>query len=120
MFLQIVVGASVTAFGAGQSSHVLITVFGAANTALASLLAVLKSQGLPNRLRQDWNGWRQLREDIEEMERDIEMIVTGKTKKPLDVSEKVKSIEAKYYSVRVTAEANRPDSYEKIANVTRS
>lgn len=78
MFLQIIVGASVTAFGAGSASHILITAFGAANTALASLLAVLKSQGLPNRIRQDWNGWRELREYIEEKEREIEMIYAGR------------------------------------------
>jgi SMODS and SLOG-associating 2TM effector domain len=119
MFLQIIVGASVTAFGAGNSSHVLITVFGAANTALASLLAVLKSQGLPNRIRQDWNGWRELREYIEEKEREIEMAVSGRVEgvqgpKKLDVWETVRAIEARYNAVRLTAEANRPDTYIKV------
>jgi hypothetical protein len=119
MFLQIVVGASVTAFGAGNSSHVLITCFGAANTALASLLAVLKSQGLPNRIRQDWNGWRELREYIEEKEREIEMVVSGRVPgvkgvAELDVWEIVKEIEGRYNAVRLTSEANRPDTYIKV------
>jgi hypothetical protein len=119
MFLQIVVGASVTAFGAGNSSHILITCFGAANTALASLLAVLKSQGLPNRIRQDWNGWRELREYIEEKEREIEMVISGRVPgaqgvKEIDVWETVRAIEARYNAVRLTSEANRPDTYIKV------
>jgi hypothetical protein len=114
MFLQIIVGASVTAFGAGSASHVLITAFGAANTALASLLAVLKSQGLPNRIRQDWNGWRELREYIEEQERRLDLIISGKiegSKEDLDVWKMVRTIEERYRAVRGSIETNRPDTY---------
>ena len=121
MFLQIIVGASVTAFGAGSANHIIITVFGAANTALASLLAVLKSQGLPNRMRQDWNGWRELREYIEEKEREIEMVVSGRLDGKVvglgkeedgcipvvDVWATVKDIEERYSNMRLTCEANR-------------
>jgi hypothetical protein len=117
MFLQIIVGASVTAFGAGNASSILITAFGAANTALASLLAVLKSQGLPNRIRQDWNLWRELREYIEEKEREIELIVSGKVEgriEDLDVWGSVRTIEARYQNVRLTCEANRPDTYIRV------
>jgi SMODS and SLOG-associating 2TM effector domain len=119
MFLQIIVGASVTAFGAGNSSHVLITCFGAANTALASLLAVLKSQGLPNRIRQDWNQWRELREFIEQQEREFEMIVSGRVQGVEELNEErvwttIKAIEAKYADVRLTNEVNRPDTYIKL------
>jgi hypothetical protein len=125
MFLQIVVGASVTAFGAGQSSHILITVFGAANTALASLLAVLKSQGLPNRMRQDWVGWRDLREYIELNEREIEMSISGRVPglEPFgeqNVWQKVKTIEEKYRVVRLTCEANRPGDYTKLDSAMAS
>jgi hypothetical protein len=115
MFLQIIVGASVTAFGAGGASHILITAFGAANTALASLLAVLKSQGLPNRIRQDWNGWRELREYIEERERRLDLILSGKvekvSKEDLDVWNMVQTIEARYKELRASIETNRPDTY---------
>lgn len=120
MFLQIIVGASVTAFGAGNASSILITAFGAANTALASLLAVLKSQGLPNRIRQDWNLWRELREFIEEKEREIELIVSGKVEgrvEDLDVWGSVRMIEARYQNVRLTSEANRPDTYVRVPAV---
>ncbi len=121
MFLQIIVGAAVTAFGAGGASRTLVTVFGAANTALASLLAVLKSQGLPNRIRQDWNGWRELKEYIEEKEREIEHVVSGKVeKKPeeLDIWGIVRAIEARYNNVRLTSEANRPDTYIRVPLTT--
>ena len=124
MFLQIIVGASVTAFGAGNSSHILITVFGAANTALASLLAVLKSQGLPNRIRQDWNAWRELREFIEETEREVEM---GDSKRiegvdapqKLDVWQTVKKIEERYNLVRSNIETNRPDTYVPLGAIKK-
>jgi len=127
MFLQIIVGATVTAFGAGSANHTLITVFGAANTALASLLAVLKSQGLPNRLRQDWNGWRELKEYVEERERALEMWASGRVKdadngkgKEIDIWAEIKNIEARYNAVRLTAEANRPDTYIKVPAETSS
>jgi hypothetical protein len=72
---------------------------------------------LPNRIRQDWNGWRELREYIEEQERRIDLIVSGKvegSKEDLDIWGMVKAIEARYSAVRLTAEANRPDTYIKV------
>jgi len=116
MFIQIIVGAAVTAFGAGDAHHTIITVFGATNTAVASLLAVLKSKGLPNRLRQDWNGWRELREYIEEKEREIDMRVQGHGDglPPIDIWATVRDIEARYQTMRLTLEANRPDTYIRV------
>ena len=78
---------------------------------------MLKSQGLPNRIRQDWNGWRELREYIEEKEREIEMVVSERVDgrvEDLDVWAVVRGIEARYTAVRLTAEANRPDTYIKV------
>ncbi|KOS18120.1 hypothetical protein ESCO_003293 [Escovopsis weberi] len=48
---QVVLGAALTALGASESSHVLITLFGAANTIIAGLVAYLKSRGQPMRAR---------------------------------------------------------------------
>jgi hypothetical protein len=116
MFIQIIVGAAVTALGAGNANNTIVTVFGAANTAVASLLAVLKSKGLPNRLRQDWNGWRELREYIEEREREIDMRIQGHGRglPPLDIWRTVRDIEARYQTMRLTLEANRPDTYIRV------
>ena len=75
---------------------------------------MLKSQGLPNRIRQDWNGWRELREYIEEQERRLDLIISGKiegSKEDLDVWKMVKTIEERYRAVRGSIETNRPDTY---------
>jgi hypothetical protein len=48
---QVVLGAALTALGASESSHILITVFGALNTVIAGLIAYLKSRGQPMRAR---------------------------------------------------------------------
>lgn len=48
---QVVLGAALTGLGASQSSHILITVFGALNTVIAGLIAFLKSRGQPMRAR---------------------------------------------------------------------
>lgn len=46
---QVVLGAALTALGASESSHILITVFGAMNTIIAGVVAYLKSRGQPMR-----------------------------------------------------------------------
>ncbi|KAF2157142.1 hypothetical protein K461DRAFT_273278 [Myriangium duriaei CBS 260.36] len=48
---QVVLGATVTALGASDSSRILITLFGALNTVIAGLVAYLKSRGQPMRAR---------------------------------------------------------------------
>lgn len=46
---QVVLGAALTALGASESSHILITIFGALNTIIAGIVAYLKSRGQPMR-----------------------------------------------------------------------
>ncbi|KAI9154957.1 hypothetical protein HJFPF1_07518 [Paramyrothecium foliicola] len=48
---QVVLGATLTALGASESSHILITAFGVVNTVIAGLVAYLKSRGQPARQR---------------------------------------------------------------------
>ena len=48
---QVVLGATLTALGASESSHILITIFGVLNTIIAGLVAYLKSRGQPMRAR---------------------------------------------------------------------
>ena len=62
---QVVLGAALTALGASQSSHILITVFGAMNTIIAGLVAYLKSRGQPMRARM-------FRDDLERVVDEIE------------------------------------------------
>ena len=42
LLVQVILGATLTALGASESSHVLITIFGAMNTVIAGLVAYLK------------------------------------------------------------------------------
>lgn len=62
---QVVLGAALTALGASESSHILITIFGAMNTIIAGLVAYLKSRGQPMRARM-------FRDDLERVVDEIE------------------------------------------------
>ena len=62
---QVVLGAALTALGASESSHILITLFGATNTIIAGLIAYLKSRGQPMRSRM-------YRDDLERVVDEIE------------------------------------------------
>lgn len=62
---QVVLGATLTALGASESSHILITLFGVLNTIIAGLVAYLKSRGQPMRARM-------FRDDLEHVVNEIE------------------------------------------------
>ncbi|KAK6065064.1 C6 transcription factor [Seiridium cupressi] len=65
---QVVLGAALTALGASESSHILITVFGAMNTVIAGLIAYLKSRGQPMRARMFRDDLERLLDEIENSE----------------------------------------------------
>lgn len=65
LLAQVVLGATLTALGASESSHVLITLFGVMNTIIAGVVAYLKSQGQPMRARS-------YRDDLERVVDEIE------------------------------------------------
>ncbi|KIW74657.1 hypothetical protein Z517_11427 [Fonsecaea pedrosoi CBS 271.37] len=65
LLTQVVLGAALTALGASESSHILITIFGAMNTIIAGLVAYLKSRGQPMRARM-------YRDDLERVVDEIE------------------------------------------------
>lgn len=62
---QVILGATLTALGASESSHILITLFGVMNTVIAGLVAYLKSRGQPARTRL-------FRDDLERVVDEIE------------------------------------------------
>jgi len=62
---QVVLGAAVTGLGASESSHILITIFGALNTIIAGVVAYLKSRGQPMRARM-------YRDDVDNVVTEIE------------------------------------------------
>lgn len=110
ILLQIVIAATLTALGASSSSHDIITIFGAVNTALAGILAIMKGQGLPDRVRKDREELRKVRDYIEEMEKslqaglDLEAPSTG-------VEKGVVAAIRMYEKALDTAESNRPETY---------
>lgn len=71
LFGQIILGAALTALGAAAGSHISIAVLGSFNTIIAGVMTYLKGQGLPDRLREDANELRRVREYLEQIERQL-------------------------------------------------
>lgn len=110
--VQIAVAASLTALGAANSTHGVITAFGAVNTVIAGLLTYLKGSGLPMRLRYYENEWKKVREYIEQREREF-----CRPDCPLDVYECVRIIEAMYEDVKADIQTNTPDSWVSVGDL---
>ncbi|OOF90530.1 hypothetical protein ASPCADRAFT_156589 [Aspergillus carbonarius ITEM 5010] len=100
--IQIVVAAALTALGAASGPHSAITAFGAINTIMAGVLTYLKGSGLPDRLKHYQTEWRNIREYIEQRER--ELCLDGS---PLDLQEEIQFIEYMYEGVKREIEATK-------------
>jgi hypothetical protein len=68
LLTQVVLGATLTALGASESSHILITIFGVLNTVIAGLVAYLKSRGQPMRARMYRDDMERVVDEIENSE----------------------------------------------------
>ena len=107
---QIVVGAALTALGPGSRDHPnLITSLGVLNTVIAGFLALVKGQGLPERLRKDEMEFRRLQDWIEETEALLAVGVVGRDRK--EVGLLVEMAFKRYNAAMASEENNRPDSY---------
>lgn len=100
--IQIVVAAALTALGAARGPHNAVTAFGAINTIVAGILTYLKGSGLPDRLKHYQNEWRNIREYIEQRERELCLEGCG-----LDVEEEIRIIEQMYEGVKREIEATK-------------
>ncbi|PYH91321.1 hypothetical protein BO71DRAFT_486368 [Aspergillus ellipticus CBS 707.79] len=100
--IQIVVAAALTALGAASGPHSAVTAFGAINTIMAGVLTYLKGSGLPDRLKHYQNEWRNIREYVEQRER--ELCLGGCE---LDVFQEVQFIEYMYEGVKREIEATK-------------
>ncbi|KAF7133771.1 hypothetical protein CNMCM5793_005125 [Aspergillus hiratsukae] len=100
--IQIVVAAALTALGAASGPHNAVTAFGAINTIMAGILTYLKGSGLPDRLKHYQNEWRNIREYIEQRER--EFCLDGCQ---LDVQEEILFIERMYEGIKREIEATK-------------
>ncbi len=113
-FLQIAIGAGLTALGpVAQNYGVLITGLGAANTVIAGTLALIKGQGLPERLGKDELEFHRLQDWIEETEALLAVGVVGKDRK--EVGMLVEVAFKKYNAAKASAQNNKPDSYVRQA-----
>lgn len=109
-FAQVVIGATLTALGPNASRYsVTITVLGAVNTVIAGVLALMKGQGLPERLRKDEMEFRKLQDWIEETEALLATGIIGRDRREVGVL--VESAFRKYNSAKLSEENNRPDNY---------
>lgn len=104
--IQIIVAAALTALGAGNGPHRVVTGFGAINTIIAGFLTYLKGSGLPNRYKHQQNQWGKVREYIEQRERDFYLVECA-----FEVNEEIDIIERMYKDVRSETKSSMPDSY---------
>ncbi|KAL2261819.1 hypothetical protein VTK26DRAFT_3233 [Humicola hyalothermophila] len=113
-FAQIIVAASLTALGPSAGQHVLaITLLGALNTIIAGVLALIKGQGLPDRLYHDRAEYRKLQDWIEQTEALLSVGVIGRNRK--EVGLLVQTAFKKYNAAKECEENNIPEIYARPA-----
>ena len=100
--IQVVTGAAITALGAASGPHGAVTAFGALNTIMAGILTYLNGSGLPDRLKHYQNEWRNIREYVEQRER--ELCLDGCE---LDVQEEIIIVERMYEGVKREIESTK-------------
>ena len=109
-FGQIVIGAVLTALGPDAGAHTFaITALGAVNTVIAGVLALIKGQGLPERLRKDEMEFRRLQDWIEETEALLAVGVVGRDRKEAGLLVEVGF--KKYNAAKASEENNLPENY---------
>ncbi|KAM0258958.1 hypothetical protein ACHAQJ_003614 [Trichoderma viride] len=97
---QIIVGAALTAIGAADGSRHAVTGLGAMNTIMAGILTYFKGSGLPDRFKAQENQWREIREHIEQRERELCLIDCT-----LDAQEEVVLVEDMYNQAKSELDA---------------
>lgn len=110
--VQLVIGAVLTALGPSAGTHRRsITVLGAINTAVAGVLTLMKSKGLPEKLRRDEIGFRRLQDWMEETEALLVLGVVGGTRE--EVGELVAAAFRRWNVANERGEDVRPGEYAR-------
>jgi hypothetical protein len=86
----------------------VITILGVLNTSIAGILALMKGQGLPDRLRKDAYEMKKVQDFIEET--DIRLAIEEDAH-PEDLNAVVQKVFDMYNTARDTAEMNHPTNY---------
>ncbi|KAH6632071.1 hypothetical protein F5144DRAFT_592914 [Chaetomium tenue] len=116
---EIVIGASLTALGPSAGSYVVaITLLGAFNTVIAGLLALIKGQGLPDRLYHDRAEFKRVQDWIEQTEALLAVGVVGRDRK--EVGLLVQTAFKKYNAAKHCEESNLPENYVRPPEPTQT
>ncbi|KAF3003632.1 hypothetical protein E8E13_007691 [Curvularia kusanoi] len=115
LWLQIVIGAALTALGASgtRQSQKAVIYLGAANTITAGLLTYFKSRNQPNRACQLRNALRTVRNNMDDQSREL----SGLT--PDQAREKARDIIEQYNNALATAASNYPDLWATIGDLSK-
>ncbi|KAK5102638.1 hypothetical protein LTS08_003438 [Lithohypha guttulata] len=106
LVLQLVFATALTALGVGDGPRSAVTVLGAINIIIAGFLVYLKGSELPNRLKYQKEQLSQIREYIEQREREF-----ARGDLDVDLRAEVATIEDVYELLRRDIETNTPDAY---------
>ncbi|GAB7352464.1 hypothetical protein MBLNU459_g2872t1 [Dothideomycetes sp. NU459] len=88
--------------------HIVIAVLGAVGTVIAGILALVKGQGLPNRLRMERDGLRKVIFEAEELYWDVG---AGRAV----TFDDIRKVRAAYMAILEDARRNHPDTWNAIA-----
>lgn len=109
LLMQIILSAVFIVLGSVNSIHrITITVLGALSTLIVSILAMLKGQGLPNRLRMERNSFRMVLFQADELYWDVG------ASKPVTYGD-IKKVREAYLRAVQDAAKNHPDSWNVTA-----
>jgi hypothetical protein len=108
---QLVIGAVLTAMGPSAGTHSLgITVLGATNTVVAGILALVKGQGLPGKIKRSEIEYRRLQDWIEGTEALIVIGVAGRTRD--EVGALVEEAFRKWNAAKDRSDNSRPEDFQ--------
>jgi len=106
MIIQLCISSILVILGAMNAvNHIPIAVLGAVSAILIGILALIRGQGMPNRLLQYADGLRRVREDIEWSERIL------RTQSGVVTYNDVMQLREAYSTCRDDAVKNQPDSW---------
>jgi len=106
--------ANITRGPTAGSYPALITLLGAINTVVAGVLALIKGQGLAERLRHDQAEFRKLQDWIEQTEALLAVGVIGRNRQ--EVGLLVQVAFRKYNAVKTSEVNNIPENYGRVGD----
>lgn len=108
LLAQLVLSALFIVLGALDLNHIAVAVLGAVSAVVAGVLALMKGQGLPNRLRMERDALRRVLFEADELYWDVG---AGKSVTFADI----KKVREAYLKVVQDAEKNHPDTWNTTA-----